>query len=258
MSNVGRTQLGFGEKAGGAHTSRTIMLAELESLFESVPIDASKERYAKAIIEENCLAKRSGRTRALTFRHLVDLYSLNPELPVFSGFRYFWDQDLKAHGQLALLAASARDPLLRAVTPKILRVPEGTIVTREQVEEMIREEDPDRFSRATLKSTAQNINSSLTKSGHLTGRVKKVRQTLAPSPAVVGYALYLGWLEGYRGEFLFKSRYCDLLESREDSLMDFAAQASTRGWLVFKRAGDVVELSFPKLKAHANQETVSE
>lgn len=247
MPGIDLAALGFSTGTGGAHTSRTTMVAELDALFEAVPAGAPREQYITAIKEDNCLAKRSGRTRLLTLGHLVDLYGLDPAIPVFAGLRYFWQRDAQGHAQLALLAASARDAVLSLVAPHILELPEGSVVSREQVEEIISREMPDRFSPATLKSTAQNINGSLTKSGHLQGRVKKVRTRLRPTPGAVGYALYLSWLEGARGEFLFKSDYCRLLGASEDLLMDLAVQAASRGWLVFKRIGDVIEVRFPDL-----------
>jgi len=52
-----------------------MMLAELRQLFAYVDNpDASKETYFEAINTANCLSKRSGKTRVLTYRHLVDLY----------------------------------------------------------------------------------------------------------------------------------------------------------------------------------------
>lgn len=244
-----RAKLGFSAGIGGAHAARTTMVAELESLLEIVPADAARDVYATAIKDDNCLAKRSSRTRALTLGHLVDLYALDPGVPIFAGLRYFWDCQPEGHGQLALLAAYARDALLRMVAPQVLILPEGSFVSREQVEEIIQEADPERFSPATLKSTAQNINSSLTKSGHLTGRVKKIRTRVQATPAAVSYALYLAWLEGARGEFLFASEYCRLLDAPQDRLMDLASQAAARGWLIFKKVGEVIEVRFPSLES---------
>ncbi len=73
-------RFGFKCERGGAHCSRTIMLAELTALFSYVGDEkACKNDYFDAIIDDNCLAKRSGRTRLLTARHLTDLYSLEEQ-----------------------------------------------------------------------------------------------------------------------------------------------------------------------------------
>lgn len=67
---------------------------------------------------------------------------------------------------------------------------------------------PGRFSKATLKSTTQNINATLTWSGHLIGKVKKIRNKVLPTPGSVSYiALYLGYLTGIRGKALFENEY---------------------------------------------------
>jgi hypothetical protein len=44
----------FGDK--GAHTSRTIMLAELSTVLRQGSASATRADYAKAVVEENCLA----------------------------------------------------------------------------------------------------------------------------------------------------------------------------------------------------------
>ncbi|MGV7095258.1 hypothetical protein [Desulfovibrio sp. QI0434] len=70
--------LGFNMGLGGAHISRTMMLEELSILLAHTSrIDAEKKEYLHAIIAENCLGKRSAKTRTLTGRYLVDLYSLD-------------------------------------------------------------------------------------------------------------------------------------------------------------------------------------
>ena len=77
-------RLGFSFERGGVHTARTMMLVELRALLSYVDkADAVKAEYLEAIQTANCLGKRSGKTRTLTFRHLADLYALDPGLLVF-------------------------------------------------------------------------------------------------------------------------------------------------------------------------------
>lgn len=235
------------------------MLDELTTLFGVVDDSASKASYKAAICEQNCLAKRSGKTRNLTARHLNELYGLDPANPIHAGLRFFWARDMAAHPQLALLAAAARDRLLHDLLPAILEVTPGTVVSREWVEELIEARWPERFSFATRKSVAQNINSSLTKAGYLSGRVKKFRRQLEPAKGAVAFALYLGWLQGGRGELLLQSEYLKLLDTGTDRLLELAAQASARGWLVMRRVDSVVDIDFPTLapvvEAAINSET---
>ena len=140
----------------------------------------------------------------------------------------------------------------------ILKAPEGSVITRESVEELIDSLEPGRFSKATLKSTAQNINSSWTKSGHLTGRNKKIRNRAAPTAGSAAYALLLGYLAGARGQGLFRTEYTKLLDCSRETTIELAEQASRRGWITYKRVGDVIEVLFPNLINQQEQEWLRE
>ena len=239
-------RFGFSYERGGVHTARTMMLAELQALLSYVDkADAPKTEYFEAIQTANCLGKRSGKTRALTFRHLADLYALDPNLVLFRALRFFWQRDVDGQPLLAALCAYSRDPIFRATAPFILAFPDGTPVAREALEEFIDSLEPGRFSKATLKSTAQNINSSWTQAGHLSGRVRKIRMRSVPTPGTVSFALLLGYLMGLRGESLFKSDYTRMLDCSFDRTIELAEDASRRGWISLKRIGNVVEVLFP-------------
>jgi hypothetical protein len=240
-------RLGFMTQQGSTHTARTIMLSELTTLFTQVASDAGKDDYQTAIRESNCLAKRSGRTRQLTASHLSELYGLDPANPIHAGLRYFWTRDEAARPQLALLAAAARDSLLYSLAPAILAKPAGTSISREFVESMIEERWPGRFSPVTRESIAQRVNSSLVQTGYLKGRVKKIRTPLHPATGAVAYALYLAWLQGSRGELLLQSPWCKLLDASSDPLLELAAQASAKGWMIMRRIDNVVDIDFPAL-----------
>ncbi len=241
---------GFRFQKNSAHTARTIMLDDLSLLLDHVSgTNSSREDYLKAIMENNCLGKRSVRTRILSARHLTSLYALDPSLLLFRSLRYFWSRDEKGRPLLALLCAFARDTVLRMSAPMILKQPEGTIVSRMAMEEFINNLDPGRFSKATLKSTAQNINATWTRSGHLQGRAKKVRVKAKATAGPVSYALLLGYLSGKRGESLFQSEYMHLLDCAEEFSMELATEASRRGWIIFKRINTVMEVTFPNLLA---------
>ena len=242
------SRFGFSFERGGAHTSRTMMLEELETLLTYVEgPEADKSDYLQAIDDENCLGKRSGKTRSLTYRHLVDLYSLDRTSVVFRALRYFWSRDVNGQPLLALLCTYARDSIFRSTASFILQLPEGATVNRESLEEFIDAQEPGRFSKATLKSTAQNINSTWTKSGHVFGRSRKVRSRAIPTAGSVSYALLLGYLTGVRGQSLFQTEYAKLLDCTFDKAIELAEEASRKGWIVFKRVGDVIEVLFPNL-----------
>ena len=67
----------WGFRAGerGTHTSRTMMLEELSHLLEAVPGDVAREQYADAVMEQNCLGKRTAATRKLSLQRLTELYA---------------------------------------------------------------------------------------------------------------------------------------------------------------------------------------
>ena len=252
-------QLGFRFGRGGVHSSRTLMLAELKELLSYVDkVDASKAAYCEAIQTENCLGKRSGQTRALTYRHLVDLYSLEPDFALFRAFRFFWQRDVDGQPLLAALFAYTRDPIFRATAPVILEFQMGVSVTRDIIEEFIDHQEPGRFSSATLRSTSQNINSSWTQSGHLLGRTGKIRSRAIATVGTVSFALFAGYLTGLRGESLFNSEYTRLLDCSFERIIELAEDASRRGWVSLKRVGQVVEVLFPQLITAQEMELLRE
>ena len=248
-TNTNKSSLfGFRFDNGSAHTARTMMLEDLQLLLSYVSNqDSSKNDYLKAVIEDNCLGKRSVKTRTLTSGHLVYLYSLDPSTTIFQALRYFWDRDVDSQPLLALLCSYSRDSLLRISAPLIVQLTEGETIARVDLEEYINEKYPDRFSEATLKSTAQNLNSTWTKSGHLVGRAKKIRARAMATPGSVSYALFLGYLTGVRGESLFTTEYASLLDCSKAHLIELAEDASRRGWIVFKRIENVIEVQFYNL-----------
>jgi hypothetical protein len=246
--NTHVTKFGFRFNLGGAHLSRTMMLEELSRLLGYIhDPNADKKAYLKAIKADNCLGKRSGKTRELTSRHLVSLYSLDTADTLFRSLLFFWLRDPAGRPLLALLCACARDSILRATAPFILTLPEGTVVTQEVMATHIDDMEPGRFSPATLKSTAQNVNGTWTQSGHLKGRVRKIRTRVIPTAANVSYALLLGYLTGARGPALFKTEHARLLDVSFDRAVELAREASHRGWIVFKQVGDIIEVVFPAL-----------
>ncbi|MGI6304241.1 MAG: hypothetical protein ACOX52_24800 [Verrucomicrobiota bacterium] len=251
MKRAQQTRLerfGFSFRRGGAHISRTMMLDELTALLAFVGDPAAdRSVYAYAIKAENCLGKRSFKTRQLTYGHLVDLYALAPSRLLFRALVHFWERDVAGRPLLALLCAYARDAHLRATAPFIREIPEGAGITRPDLEEFIEARESGRFSKATLRSMAANINSTWTKSGHLLGRVKKVRTRALPTPGSVSYGLLLGYLSGIRGKALFQSEYAKLLDCAFEEAIPLAEAASRKGWIVFKRIGDVMEVQFPNL-----------
>lgn len=235
-------QFGFKFGKSGAHSSRTMMLSELQMLFSVTPVSASLEQYQAEIIAHNCLNKSTESTRKLTFRHLKDLYGLDIQLPLFRVFRQLWAIEPAAQAILALQLTYARDPLFRMSSDCILAHKPGELIQREEIENLLKKDDPERFSPASLKSFAQNINSSWTQAGFLQGKVHKIRQMPNISPVNVSYALFKGYLYGLSGERLFNSIFMKLLNMPLERLQEMASAASYRGLIDYKKSGGVVDV----------------
>lgn len=237
----------FGFKFGrsGAHSARSMMLTELATLFCGLPADASKEAYQSDICDHNVLNKPTAKSRNLTFRHLVDLYSLDPAVPLFRIMRRLWPLDASAQPVLALQMSLARDPLLRLSLDHMIETPPGQSVARADVEGILKAPDPDRFSAASLKSFAQNINGSWTQAGFLKGRSRKVRSRPNVSYPNLVFALFQAYLEGVTGERLFQSKWCRCLARPQDDLEDLAVVAAQRGVIDYRQSGGVIDVRFP-------------
>ena len=230
------------------HASKTMMLAELSLLLEAVPADGSGEDYRRAVLEDNVLLKKSDSTRKKSLKHLRELYVLDRYDPLFSALRTLFDQDPASLRMLALLMAVTRDGLLRATAPLILESPIGAPVRAATLSETVSAAFPDRMSPITLESVGQRTASSWTQSGHLKGKVNKIRvRAVAPVGAVV-YALFLGHLSGIRGLPLFEALWARLLDAPEHELDALAFAASQRGWMEYRRMGEVTEFGFSWLE----------
>jgi hypothetical protein len=234
------------------------MLNELGLLFDGVPPDGNASRYREAIVQENLLGKVTRSTRLRTTEHLTALYALDPNLALFRLLRTFWAADQAGKPMLAFLAASGRDNLLRECTDYVLAVPSGTVVTASEFAQALGERYPARFRPTTLHSTAQNLASSWTQAGYLTGKVAKRRSQPIVTPLVTSYALVLGYLSGLRGKLLLESVWTRLLDRPPAEVMELASEASKQGWLRLKAAGSVVEVTFPGLLTPAEERLAHE
>ena len=74
--------LGFRVAGSGPHTSKTLMLQELEALLAAIPPDAPANAYRAAIVEENVLGKRT-----------LYAFKETASRPLFRMVRRLWDVD---------------------------------------------------------------------------------------------------------------------------------------------------------------------
>lgn len=238
-------KLGFKFGKSGAHSARSLMYTELKTLLDGRPAQATRHDYQQDIELYNVLHKSSDNARKLTFRHLVDLYGISPEIPLFHVFRQLWERNEEAQPLLALQLALARDPLLRQTLGLIGATPLGQVLEREQVEHILSTPEPERFSPASLRSFAQNINGSWTQAGFLQGKYKKVRTSPVVTYVNAAFALFLSHCEGRAGQGLFQTPWFQLLSLESAQGYELAYMASLHGVISYKQASGIVEVRFP-------------
>ena len=244
-----RTLEKFGLKfsAGGAHVSRTMMLAELGAVLAAVPRGSSPTDYREAILLRNVLGKTTDSTREKSRRHLHELYALDETTPIFGLLRKLHAIDAASLPLLALQVAWARDPLLRATTPAIMDASEGERVETASLAQALEGTFANHYSELNRDKIARNAASSWTQSGHLAGRAKKVRQRIKPTVVAVVMALFIGDVAGYHGAAVFSNPWCRLLDLNSDRAKAMGLEAHRAGLLNLRAVGEVVELSFPLL-----------
>lgn len=233
--------------SGGAHTSRTMMLAELRLLLAATPSAATRDDYQRAVMEDNVLGKTSTSSRQRSFRYLRELYGLDAGEPSFRALLRLWGHDADARPLVALASALMRDPALRGTASAVLRAPIGASITADDLAAAVIDAYPNSYSDAIAHKIGRNAASTWTQSGHLAGRTKKIRTRANPRPASVAYALLLASLEGREGELLFESLPAQAQDAPTHAVKELARDASRRGWLDFRSIGSVTEIGFSYL-----------
>lgn len=245
VDNAEAFGLRFGDK--GTHTSRTMMLDELEALLSAQPASSRRKDYSTAIIDENVLAKSTLSTRKLSNQRLGELYGLDPSVAVFRVMRRLWDADERSRPLLALLAALARDPLLAGTAPTILSMEEGEEFPRVRARELLRDAVGTRLNDAILDKVLRNAASSWTQSGHLEGRTFKKRRHVTPTPWAFAFALYLGRAVGFRGAELLSTGWVAALDASPTDAQLLAREAKRLGLIDLSMAADVVDIGLDRL-----------
>lgn len=228
--------------------SHTIGVPQLIELLRVVPADASHDRYRDAVVEHNVLGRPTQAGRQRSFRHLRELYFLDPSRREFAALRRLWDVDARALPLIAGIMAFTRDAILRASFSVIQHTPPGGVVTSDDFTKAITSLYGVQLSESTLGKTGRNTGASWTQTGHLAGRTTKVRQSIEAFPAAVAYAAYLGYLAGSRGVSVLDTPWSALLDLPAGAMLDALRRAHTQGLIDLLVAGNVVDVSFPRLE----------
>ncbi|WP_315549766.1 hypothetical protein [Microbacterium aurum] len=227
--------------------SHTIGVPHLIELLREVPASAAAQHYRDAVVEGNVLGRPTQAGRQRTFRHLRELYFLDPERPEFAALRRYWDIDASSRPLLAGLLAFSRDELFRASFAAIADLPAGSSVTSADLAAAVAAQFGNDMSESTLEKTGRNTGACWTQTGHLAGRAKKLRTEVEARPAAVAYAAYLGHLLGGRGMGVLDSPWSQVLGLAPGRILEALRDAHAQGLLDLLVAGNVVDVSFPAL-----------
>jgi hypothetical protein len=234
-------------ESGTAHMRRSMQLAALEALFDAVPPTGDVHAYRRAVLDDNVLGQASASGRLNCWKPLRSLYRLDPRYAPFALLRRLWAIDREAHRALALLAAVAHDPLLRATVPRVLDAASGHEITNADLAAAVEERWPGRFARTGLQKIGQCTSSTWREAGYLGDDRRRLRRTDQVPMAAGAYAFVLGRLAGFTGAALLRSPWIDLLELSTADAEAIAGRARVAGLIDYRSMGGVIELGFVPL-----------
>lgn len=243
--SANRTGFRFGDK--GTHTSRTMMLEELEAVLAATPSTAARSDFAGAIIDDNCLGKTTAATRRLSNQRLGELYGLDPSIPLFRVLHRVWALDREGRPLAALLCALARDPLLAATAGAVIPLAPGEDLRRDELRSALRKAVGERLNEAVIDKVVRNAASSWTQAGHLEGRTFKKRQKVQATPGVLALALFLGHALGFQDAELFATGWTAVLDLDAASARTLALEAKRLGLIDLRMSMEVVTIDPSRL-----------
>jgi hypothetical protein len=227
-----------------------MMLAELRHVLET-EAQPTNDRLRSLVLDQNVLQKRTGSARRLSLRHLEELYGLGALQPISRAMIALWPRAGEGHPMLALLGALAREVLLRKSAKIVLAAPAGAHVHAADLAQSFEERHSGHYTAKMLAKISRNCASSWTQSGHLKGRVRKVRSRPEVSPAAAAYAALLGSLAGFGAPALLASPWFAVLDRSEAEVLALLRKAEGEGLLRLRAGGDVVEIEVRRHMAAA-------
>jgi hypothetical protein len=175
------------------------------------------------------------------------MYGMDDRTPLFRVFRALWETEAAGRPLLAMTLALCRDPIFRFSAPVILKAVSGDPVPREFFTAAFSQAVGSRYKVSMIDKLVRHVGSSWVQTGHLRGRVHKTRQKVAATPASVAFSLLASYLLGLRGQALFNTVFCRLMDVSNEELLALAREARRLDLLELREGGDVVEVSFPRL-----------
>jgi hypothetical protein len=231
-------------KPSTIHTARTLMFEELSKVMN---FSIEKDNYHDSMVN-NIFGKKSEVNLKQTTKYLTQLYSFDLSYPPFKILKYFWlNTDENEKPIIALLFAIQQDYLL---TESISVVAETILNDKVEIEKMeanLEKYHPNRFTKNTLRSVAQNIASSWKQAGFITGKVKNIRTQPEVTYNCVAFAFIMAYLNGLRGDFIVSSKWVKALCINENQLHELAIEASKRGLIQYQFSGNVTSITCNEL-----------
>lgn len=226
------------------HTHRTIMFKELEKVMD---YSISDDSYFQAL-DNNVTGKKSADGIKQTARFLKIIYGFDKSSPTFKIFKFFWNAiDTNERELITFLYALNSDYLLSESIDVIVKTRIADKTTVESFELNVEKYHPNRFTKNTLRSVAQNIASSWKQAGFITGKVKNIRTQPEISYKAVAFAFIMAYLNGLRGDFIWSGKWVKALCLNENQLRDLAIEASKRGLIHYQYAGNVSSITCQEL-----------
>lgn len=236
-----------GTQPGGANTSRSMQLPALINLLGALPADAGLEQYQSQAVDQNLLGKSTYEGRRRAFRYLRENFILDPRRIVFRSLRDLWGEAPHSRPLLAGLCAFARDSVYRATGDAVLTARPGDRVGSDQLVAALRIRFAGTYSDEYARKIARNTGASWSQSGHLTNGAAKRRRGVAADAPATAYALLLGYLQGLRGQALLATPWLQFLDLDEGRTRELAGGAARRGYLEYREAGEVIDITFKHL-----------
>lgn len=242
---------GFRTGDSGPHSSRSLMLDDMEwAMSEFAEANVTAEDFHSAIVDENCLMKRTYGARKSAYKALRRIYGLDTSLPLFAVMRKLYrqpDASVETKASLCLMLAAARDPLLRASFYPVQGTGIGEAVSRQEIGDFVAFQYRD--DRAADR-IAVNVLRTWTVAGHLDAADRKTRTAAPVSRESVAYGLYLGYASGYRGQRLFESPWMATLGLDRGfgdvpRWIELAEDAHRVSMLTMRRTADIIDVRFP-------------
>lgn len=231
---------GFRLSGGGAHQSKTLMLAEIAELMRAGATDATD--FRSRVLDENILGKATSSGRESVFKNLSSLYGLSTVPLLTRVFLRLAKDDNAGLKLLAVLIALARDPLLRDTASTVADAAVGVSIQWPSFAAKFNAVYPGRFSEKMVRSLSQNCASTWTQSGHLEGS-GKVRRRVHPSASAAALAALISTVCGFSGPAILSSGWFRILDLSPDTAMDALRSAEVQGLARLRSAGDVIEIS---------------